>query len=285
MEFSRMTVQRPDAQISYLDTGGHGPVVVFLHGLVGSALELLPSAAALGPEYRCVLVDQRGHGHSTRVPDDTSRAAFVDDVAAVLEAVAPDQAVVLVGQSMGAHTAVLTAAAHPERVAGLVLLEADVAGGDPGEAAGVGEFFRSWPVPFPTRAAAAEFLGDTPVGRAWAADLEPVAGGYRPRFDPAVMQAALEAVHVPRWREWQAVTAATTVVFAPGGMFSPARKDAFVAARPGTRRIDLTHGTHDAHLDAPEQWSSALRQALADLSWGPDLQRRSASRAPRAGAG
>ena len=128
MEFSRMTVQRPDAQIRVLDTGGQGPVVVFLQGLAGNAQELLLSAAALGPGYRCVLVDQRGHGHSTRVPADTSRAASVDDVVAVIDAVAPGRAVVLVGQSMGAHTAVLTAAAHPDRTAGLVLLEADVSG-------------------------------------------------------------------------------------------------------------------------------------------------------------
>ena len=153
--------------------------------------------------------------------------------------------------------------------------------GIPARLRGWGEFFRCWPVPFPTRAAAVEFLGDGPLGRAWAAELEPVAGGFRPRFDPAVMQATIEAVHVPRWEEWQAVTASTTVVFAPQGMFTAARKDAFVAARPGTRRIDLVHGTHDAHLDAPEQWSAALRETLAGLPWDLDEQTQCASKSPR----
>ena len=129
MKFSRETVGQSGTRISYLDTGGNAPVVVFLHGLAGSAQEFIPSAEALWPEYRCVLVDQRGHGHSTRVPSDMGRQAFVDDVAAVIDVVASSHPVVLVGQSMGAHTALLTAAAHPQRVAGLVLLEADVHGG------------------------------------------------------------------------------------------------------------------------------------------------------------
>ncbi|WP_035929457.1 alpha/beta fold hydrolase [Kocuria rosea] len=266
MELTRGAVARPEVCITYLDTGGQAPVVVFLHGLAGSAGEFVPSARALWPEYRCVLVDQRGHGHSTRVPPETGRRAFVDDVVAVLDVVAPAQPVVLVGQSMGAHTAVLTAAAHPDRVAGLVLLEADVNGGDPVKAAAVGKFFRSWPVPFASRAEATAFLGTTALARAWAADLEPTDEGYRPRFHADVMQAILEAMHVPRWDEWAAVRAPTTVVFAAESMFTPVRQDAFVAARPGTRRIDLSGGTHDAHLDASEGWIAVLREALEIVS-------------------
>lgn len=266
MKFSRGTVGQSGTRISYLDTGGNAPVVVFLHGLAGSAQEFIPSAEALWPEYRCVLVDQRGHGHSTRVPSDMGRQAFVDDVAAVIDVVASSHPVVLVGQSMGAHTALLTAAAHPQRVAGLVLLEADVHGGDLEEAGALGAFFRSWPTPFGSMADATEFLGDSALARAWVADLQHTGDGFRPRFDAAVMQAVLEAVHVPRWEEWKAVTAPTTVVFAADSMFTPARKDALIAARPGTWRIDLPRGTHDAHLDASEEWITVLREALRGMS-------------------
>ena len=45
MELTRATVERPGVRISYLDTGGEAPVVVFLHGLAGSARELFPSGA------------------------------------------------------------------------------------------------------------------------------------------------------------------------------------------------------------------------------------------------
>jgi pimeloyl-ACP methyl ester carboxylesterase len=47
-------------------------------------------------------------------------------------------------------------------------------------------------------------------------------------------------------------------------MFSPAEQAEFVAARPGTRRVILAGGSHDAHLDATGEWATALRDALAD---------------------
>jgi pimeloyl-ACP methyl ester carboxylesterase len=72
---------------------------------------------------------------------------------------------------MGGHTAILAAAAYPELVEQLVVLEATVAGGtDP---ARIGNYFRSWPVPFASAAAALDFLGDGALSRSWAAHLEP----------------------------------------------------------------------------------------------------------------
>ena len=103
------TVLRPDGVwIAVTDLGGDGPTVVLLHGLAGSSRELLPTAHAL-PGYRVLLVDQRGHGASTRLPDDLSRDAFVGDVVAVIEELVPGRRATLVGHSMGAHTAFLVA--------------------------------------------------------------------------------------------------------------------------------------------------------------------------------
>nr|WP_245921108.1 alpha/beta fold hydrolase [Brachybacterium timonense] len=94
-------------------------------------------------------MDQRGHGASTRLPNDLSRDAFVGDIVAVLEELVPGQRAVLFGQSMGAHTAFLVAVARPDLVKGLVMLEGHVKGSDdPGEAAQLGRYFASWPVPF-----------------------------------------------------------------------------------------------------------------------------------------
>jgi hypothetical protein len=95
------TVSRADAQIHVMDIAGSGPTVVVLPGLAGSSREFLPTARALCPDFRTVLVDQRGHGTSTRRPSDISRAAFVDDVVAVIEQLAPPTPVALVGQIDG----------------------------------------------------------------------------------------------------------------------------------------------------------------------------------------
>ncbi|MCW4464259.1 alpha/beta hydrolase [Glutamicibacter sp. MNS18] len=147
----------------------------------------MPTARAL-QGHRVLLVDQRGHGRSTRRPDDLSRAAFVGDVVAVMDACAPGERCFLVGQSMGAHTAFLTSAMHPDRVGGLVMLEGEVAGsGDPEETATVGRWFASWPIPFPVEAAARVFLGEDAIVDAWIADPEATQQGLMPRFDADVM--------------------------------------------------------------------------------------------------
>lgn len=237
-------------------TAGSGPAVVILHGLAGSAREFFPTAAAL-PERRTVLTDLRGHGGSTRHPADVSREAYVADVVRVIEEAGPP--VVLVGQSMGGHTAMLVAAARPELVARLVLLEADAGGGRSDDHAAMGDYFRSWPVPFPNRAAAAAFLGDAPLAQAWVADLEECDGGFRPRFDAGVMVAAISAVAAPRWAEWELVSAPTLVVYGEEGLFDEADKAEFVRRGRNVTRVDLPAASHDAHLDCFGPWLAALR--------------------------
>ncbi|MDZ5078758.1 alpha/beta hydrolase [Nesterenkonia sp. HG001] len=246
--------------IAVAEFGGDGPPLVLLHGLGGSSREMLPTAWALSDAFRVLLIDQRGHGLSTRRPADLSREAFVDDVVQVLEQYAPGQRCILVGQSMGAHTAFLTAAARPELVERLVMLEGHVAGSDDsGDAAGPGQFFASWPVPFTGEDAARTFLGSGAIVDAWIADLEVTHGGLRPRFDADVMQRTIEAVHEPRWDEWESLGTPTLAMFAKNGMFSDSEKDELVRRRPGTERIDFSAGSHDAHLDAFDEWIGALR--------------------------
>ncbi|MGO1412725.1 MAG: alpha/beta fold hydrolase, partial [Microbacterium sp.] len=54
----------------------------------------------------------------------------------------------------------------------------------------------------------------------------------------------------------------TLAIFAKDGMFSEADKDELILRRRATDRIDLSAGSHDAHLDAFDEWIGALRQWL-----------------------
>ncbi|GAA1568334.1 alpha/beta hydrolase [Kribbella karoonensis] len=257
-------VRRGDVEIAVDDRGGDGPVVVLLHGLAGSSREFLPTADALMDSFRVLLIDQRGHGGSTRRPADVSRAAYVDDVVAVVEEVVPGQRVSLVGQSMGAHTAMLTAAARPDLVDRLVMLEGIAAGDDrPEEARKIGQYFASWPVPFADEVAAREFLGDGPLAVAWCNDLERAADGLRPRFDADVMEATIAAVQEDRWTEWEQLEPPTLAVFAEHGMFTREQEDELIRRRPQTRRAVIAGGSHDAHLDAFDGWIEVLRGGLS----------------------
>ncbi len=251
----RHEIRRDDVVLSYLDSGTDGPVVVLLHGLAGSAEELAPTATALTDRFRVLVLDQRGHGHSTRRPADTSREAFADDVVALVEQVAGGgQVAAVVGQSMGAHTALLLAAWHPQLVSALVLLEGGVGGDDVDVPAQLGDWFASWPAPFPTRAAAVEHLGGTPTARAWAADLDERDGGFWPRFDADVLRAVMEPVAATaRWAEWEQVEAPTLLVRGEHGTIADDEVARMLALRPATAHVVVPGAGHDVHLDAPEE--------------------------------
>ncbi|MEV7692011.1 alpha/beta hydrolase [Microbacterium sp. NPDC089189] len=260
-----VTTPRDGTRIAVTDHGGHGRTTLLLHGLAGSARELRPTAEALTDAFRVLSIDQRGHGRSTRRPSDLSRDAFVADVVAVIERVCPGERVALVGQSMGAHTAVLTAVARPDLIRRVIMLEGHVAGSDRSEeAAELGRYFASWPRPFADAAAARAFLGTSALSDAWIADLEPRPDGLHPRFDADVMETVIAAVHEARWAEWDELRVPTTAVFADGGMFTAAQKDELISRRPSTRRIDIAGASHDAHLDAFERWVEILRAELSD---------------------
>lgn len=102
-------------------SAGGPPTFLCLHGLV-DRLEIWDRLApALAERGRVIRIDQRGHGESTAPPGPYRRADLAADVAAVLDALDVERAI-LVGHSMGGIVSMATALDHPERVAGLVLI-------------------------------------------------------------------------------------------------------------------------------------------------------------------
>lgn len=241
--------------------GADGPVVVFLHGLAGSATEFVATAEALAPDYRVLLIDQRGHGCSSRLPDNVSRQAFVDDAIAHIQSFAREP-VTLIGQSMGGNTALLVAHARPDLVAHLVMVEAHPDGDDGGMPAHELEaYFRRWPVPFRDRASAVTALGSSPLATAWAADLRDDGGGYVPRFDASVLRAAIEPVHSSFAGEWRALRVPISVIVGEHGIASE-RRATLRNGQPSARVLEVSGAAHDPHLETPEIWLTVLRDAL-----------------------
>lgn len=106
------------------DDAGSGPAVVLLHGLTATRRYVVMGSHQLPRSgYRTVAYDARGHGESEPAP---SPAAYeYSDLAADLGALLDEfdlERATLAGASMGAHTALAFALAHPERVDALVLI-------------------------------------------------------------------------------------------------------------------------------------------------------------------
>jgi len=258
-------LQRPDATVWCWDSGGPGLVVLLLHGLAGYAGEWDATAEALAGRFRVLAIDQRGHGRSTRRPADLSRTAYVSDVVAVIDEMAGDGPLILVGQSMGAHTAMLTAATRPDSVDRLVMIEGGVGGGGPGVVHRVEERLASWPVPFSSWEAALEYFGgDTPTAQAWAGGLETRRDGLWPRFDVDVMATSLAFVEARAcWSEWSAIIQPVLLVLGETGIVAAGEVAQMTASQPDAEVVVVADAGHDLHLEQTEAWLGALQGFLA----------------------
>jgi pimeloyl-ACP methyl ester carboxylesterase len=97
------------------------PMLLFVHGFSLDMTTWREQWVDLSVDHRCVLMDQRGHGASAQPADgDLSVRSMGRDIAAVLEAVAPDRQVVVVGHSMRLGS-IRTAAQRVDRLRKAVL--------------------------------------------------------------------------------------------------------------------------------------------------------------------
>ncbi|MUN06510.1 alpha/beta fold hydrolase [Agromyces luteolus] len=98
-----------------------GTPVLAVHGITASHRAWHHVADAL-PGRRIVAPDLRGRGRSADLPGPWSLRDHADDQVRLLDALGIDRAFV-VGHSMGAFVTVRLAAAHPDRVAGVALVD------------------------------------------------------------------------------------------------------------------------------------------------------------------
>ncbi|MFI1366213.1 alpha/beta fold hydrolase [Streptomyces griseochromogenes] len=104
--------------------------VVLVHGLLTDSLAsyyftVAPAFAAAGLDV--VMYDLRGHGRSERPRDGYTLDHNIDDLEAVLDRLRITGPVHLVGNSYGGTIAFGYAARHPDRTAGLTLIESEPA--------------------------------------------------------------------------------------------------------------------------------------------------------------
>jgi pimeloyl-ACP methyl ester carboxylesterase len=145
--------------------------------------------------------------------------------------------------------------------------EASPAAGDESEVAAVGKALASWPVPFPSREAAAKFFGGPSLrADAWADGLEQRDGGWWPGFEVEVMVRTLrEAVERSHWSEWESVRCPVLVMRAGDGTIPAADARAMVDRLRQARLVELACAGHDLHLDRPAEWRDALSRFLDSL--------------------
>ncbi|MDP6993080.1 MAG: alpha/beta fold hydrolase, partial [Woeseiaceae bacterium] len=107
--------------IHYAETG-NGPPIVLLHGLWGGLNEWEPIIEPLAENHRVIVMDFIGFHNSDKPDVHYHNALLAQFLAGFIEALELSD-VILMGHAMGANTATYTAFHHPERIAGLILVD------------------------------------------------------------------------------------------------------------------------------------------------------------------
>ena len=110
-------------KLRYLDWGTEGlPYMVCLHGHTGQARIWDQLAEEARNHYHVLAFDQRGHGESGRADDGYARDRFVEDLAALMDALDLPK-VTLAGLSMGGWHSMLYTPGHQDRVEKIVMVD------------------------------------------------------------------------------------------------------------------------------------------------------------------
>ncbi|WP_278315190.1 alpha/beta fold hydrolase [Lolliginicoccus levis] len=125
---NKVTVGDIEVHVQRMGPTDTGVTVVLLHGLLYDSLASYyftvgPALAELGVDV--VMYDLRGHGRTTRPATGYQLEHFVDDLDGLLDALGITWPVHLVGNSFGGTIAFGFAAAHPERTASILFMEAE----------------------------------------------------------------------------------------------------------------------------------------------------------------
>ncbi|GII61123.1 alpha/beta hydrolase [Sphaerisporangium krabiense] len=252
--------------IAYDDAGAGEPLVL-VHGHPFDRSMWAPQIAALaGPARRVVVPDLRGYGESGVVPGTTPLGAFARDIAALLDHLGLDRAVIG-GLSMGGQIVMEFYRLFPERVRGLLLADtfagADTAEGRRARRGQAERLLREGMGPYaeevltkmiaPYNVAARPEVAAHVLGMMRAAPPAGAAAALRGRAERPCYGDLLGTVTVP-----------TLVVVGRDDEFTPVSDAEYMRDRvPGAALVVIEGAAHLPNLERPRRFNQALRGLLS----------------------
>ena len=230
----------------YYATYGAGDPVLLIHGGLGHADIWANQVIDLMQDHLVIVADSRGHGRSTRTEDPYGYDLMASDYLALLDYLKIDK-VDLVGWSDGGIIGLDIAMTHPERLDHLFAQAANITtdGVDP-------------------------TVGDDPVFMGiyatWMGEDYAKMSPTPDQFDAFVAQISNMWATQPNWTDDQvkAITVPTAVVAGDHdeAILRP-HTEKIAALIPGSTLVILPEASHFAMLQAPAEYTAAIR-ALID---------------------
>ncbi|MBK6563443.1 MAG: alpha/beta fold hydrolase [Dehalococcoidia bacterium] len=249
------TINRDGVNIYYEDHGT-GPAILLSHGYSSTTRMWTGQVEALQDRYRIITWDMRGHGQSDSPDEPTaySEAATVDDMAAILQHLGIENAVIG-GLSLGGYMSLAFNLAHPSMVRALMLFDTG-----PGYKNPVGR--EGWNVTAMKRAHTFETRGLDALGASAevrvsqhrsAQGLAHAARGMLAQFDSRIIE-SLEGIAVP-----------TLVLVGEDDQPFLGATDYMAKKIPGSKKVTIPAAGHAANLDQPAAFNAEVEKFLATL--------------------
>ncbi|WSR66895.1 alpha/beta hydrolase [Streptomyces sp. NBC_01198] len=253
--------------MSYDDTGGGGEALLLVHGHPFDRTMWRPQQHA-APGHRVITPDLRGYGGSQVVPGVTPLDTFARDLAALLDRLDVERAV-LCGLSMGGQIVLEFHRLFPDRVAGLVLADtfaqAETDQGRQERNERADQLLRDG------MAGYAHQVLDSMVSPATVANLPEVAGHVLRMMLAAPPEGAAAALRGRAQRPdytamLPAVAVPTLIVVGREDVFTPVADAEFLHRRiPGARLAVIEGAGHLPNLERPAVFNEALAALLATV--------------------
>ena len=244
----------PGVRIWYVDAGGSGVPVVFMHAATGSSLvweHQIPAFTQAG--YRVIAYDRRGWGRTLIDPSGPQPGTAADDLQALLDHLSIDR-IHLVGTAAGAIGSLDFALSFPNRLRSLVVANS-IGGVQDEDYLGLGRRLR--PPQFDALPAELRELGPSyrardPDGTGRWVDLERRSrpGGPAPAqgFRHRITFALLATIEAP-----------TLLITGGADLYAPPPVLALFAARiKGAESVVVPEAGHSAYWEQPEVFNDSV---------------------------
>jgi pimeloyl-ACP methyl ester carboxylesterase len=249
--------------ISY-EVRGHGPTtLVFVHGWSCDRTYWRKQVDAFTPDHRVVLLDLAGNGASGKNRTNWSIANFANDVAAVVRAV-NDSNVVLIGHSLGGPVALEAGLLLPDRVRGVIGVEAFYdAWANPGFAKVVDQLRPNFAAATRAFVRKAMFLPNSPAPLA-----DSISSGMAAAPPEIALPSLDSLVTWSRDRQDQAASALGApagLILVQGGKAGTSRFQRARGRQPSLGVDEIPGTGHFVMLEVPDAFNAELRTMLGRI--------------------